>query len=353
MKIGKPIEPMLVAESAGNDSKFEDVIRKHEGKTFAEIKYDGYRAQIHKAGKIRLFTKNLNELDIHLFPDLEKQLKNYPEGIFDGELVGFGERLSAFNAVKNRIRGNLDISLVKNYPLQLRFFDIMQLEDKEVLDFPLYERRKLLENYVGNISGQVILENSGALKEKYAEVTDHGLEGLVCKNPNSSYQPGARNQDWIKLKKFLTLDLAILGIYLGDGKASKLPFAAIMAGTKNNGRYETIAKIGISNKNMIEILYGMIKNGFTENIPPNVVLSNELSRKTYAGKIPYKYVFPEKSAVIEVKCLDITRSRNWHSCDLKNGEAYSLRIATIERIREDKRITDCTTTKQIAELYSN
>ena len=352
MKIGKPIEPMLVAESNGEDSKFAEIMRKHGGKTLAEVKYDGYRAQVHKDGRIYLFTKNLNELDINLFPDLEKQLRDHPEGIFDCELVGFGERLAAFNAVKTRIRGDLDNALVKAYPLQLRFFDVMQLGNKELLDMPLHERRELLERYCENVSQQFVLEDTDELRGKYIEVTDQGLEGLVCKNPGSSYRPGARNQDWVKLKKFLTLDLAVLGIYLGEGKASKLPFAAMLVGTKNNGQYETIAKIGVSNRGMIENLYGLIKNGFTENIPSNVVLSSELGRKTYASKVPYRYVVPEKSAVVEVKCLDITRSRNWHSCNLENGEAYSLRIATVERIRDDKRMSDCTTTKQIGELYS-
>jgi len=352
MKIGKPIEPMLVAESNGEDSKFAEIMKKHKGKTLAEIKYDGYRVQVHKSGKIYLFTKSLNELDMNVFPDLEKQLKNHPNGVYDGELVGFGERLAGFNAVKMRVRGNLDSVLVNQYPLQLRFFDVMQLEDKEVMDLPLYERRKLLTNYVENISQQFTLEDSEQLKGKYTEITDQGLEGLVCKNPSSTYQPGARNQDWVKLKKFLTLDLAILGIYLGEGKASKLPFAAILAGTKNENRYETIAKIGISNRVMIERLYGLIKDGFTANVPGNVILSQELRRKTYLGKVPYQYVTPEKSAVIEVKCLDLTKSRNWHSCGLENDKAYSLRIASIERIREDKRIIDCTSTKQIGELYS-
>jgi len=352
IQIRNPIEPMLVAETSG-EARFAEVLKKHKGRTLAEVKYDGYRMQVHKDEKIYLYTKNLNELDIGLFPDLAKQLRNHPNGIFDAELVGFGERLAAFNAVKTRVRGNLDLALLDKYPLQLRFFDVMQVEGKEVLSLPLEERRRLLSGYDLNISEQFAFEDSEELEAKYTQVTDTGLEGLVCKNPVSLYQPGARNSDWVKLKKFLTLDLTILGVYLGEGKASKLPFAAVLAGTKNNGQYETIAKIGISNRPMIDRLYSMIEKGFSEEVPFNVVLSDELGKKTYAGKVPYRYVVPEKSAVIEVKALDISRSKNWHSCSLENGEAYSLRIASIERIRDDKQIRECTTTKQIGELYCN
>ena len=354
MKIGKPIEFMLVSESGTNDSKFADVIKRHSGKTRVETKYDGYRTQIHKDGKIYLFSKSLIELDSGLFPDIVAQTKAYPNGsIFDCEMVGFGDsHLEAFRAVQNRMGKNLTAEGLKNYPLQARVFDVLQWKGQPLLDVPLAQRRKILEDNLENISDQEEIVSGDRLKARFQEAVDQNLEGVVCKNPDSDYLPGSKGKDWIKLKKFLTLDFAVLGIYFGQGKAAELPFAALLLGTENEGRYETISKVGISNRKMIAELYDRIKGGLTKTPPRNVILSKELGKKTYAGKIPDMYVTPERSGVVEVETLNITRSENWHTCGLENGFAYSLRIASVKRIRGDKRICDINTTKQVAEIYS-
>jgi len=352
LKIGQPFEFMLVSESGTDDKKFQDVLKKHKGKTVAETKYDGYRIQVHKNSGLWLFTKNLNPLNSGLFPELNRNFRKLPDGIYDGELVGYGKSSDEFNAVKRRIRGELDPELAKQYPIQIRYFDVIMLGNKELVNKPLYERRKTLENYVGNISEQNEFLNTEDLKRQFERVTEKGAEGLVCKNPDSVYQFGARNSDWIKLKNFLTLDLVVLGLYKGEGKASKLRFAALLLGTKNNGRYETITKVGISNRELIDNLYDRIKGGIVSNVPGNVVISGELNKASYAGKRPYCYVTPEKSAVVEIKALNVTKAKNWYTCGRDANGAYSLRIPVVERIRNDKRITDCTTTDQIAEIYN-
>ena len=349
----QPIEPMLVAESGADENKFGKIVKKHGGKTFAEIKYDGYRMQVHKSDRIYLFTSGLNELNPALFPDLDKQFRTLPNGIFDSELVGFGTNREQYEAVQNRMGSKLEKDLVKKYPLQLRFFDVMQIGDKPVLDIPLYERRKILEAKVGNLSEQEVIDEGDELKQKFNTAVNNKLEGLVCKNPESAYSPGARNQDWIKLKNFTTLDLVVLGIYKGEGKTADWPFAALLLGTRNNQNYETLVKIGMANKNVVDDLYGIILRGLSKNVPKNVILSPQLAKKSYARKIPYQYVYPEKSSVIEVKALNISKSDNWSSCGLKDGEAYSLRIASFNRIRYDKKISQATTTAQIADIYGS
>jgi DNA ligase-1 len=353
MKIGKPIEPMLAYDIGGKDTKFAEVIKKHRGKTLAEIKYDGYRLQVHKGNETTLFTRGLNSLDIGLFSDVEKQIRNLPKGIYDGEILGLGSRLDAFTAIKKRVRGEVNQTVINQYPLQVRFFDVLQLENRELIQSPLTERRRVLENYVENISEQFVFEDFRGIKNKFAEVTENDYEGLVCKRPDSEYIIGGRTSDWIKLKKFITLDLVVLGIYAGEGKASKLPFAAVLAGTRNKDKYETIVKVGISNRALIGSLYERIHNGLQQQVPRDIVLSENLQKKTFSRKLPTQYVNPTDSAVLEIKCLDVSRSDNWHSCGFADGEAYSLRIASIERIREDKKIQDATTTQQIAEIYSS
>ncbi len=350
--IGRPVELMKVAESGVDEGRFKEVIELHNGKTFAEIKSDGHRIQVHNNGELAFFTSNLNPLNPEVYPDILSQLKGLPKGIWDGELVGVEGGLRGFNAVKTRKRQCLDADLIRQYPLEIRFFDVLNLEGKNLTKLPLYERRRILENYAERVSSQWQITNSYYLEQKFKEVTDGlGLEGLVCKNPASEYLIGERTRDWIKLKKFLTLDLVVLGIYMGKGKAAKLPFAALLLGTVNGNEYETLTKVGISNRELIGKIEDGLGGRYCSVIPANVVISDSINKSAYKRKIPSFYVCPEKSVVVEIETMNVTRSQNWHSCGLKDGKAYSLRISSVKRYREDKMQVNATTTKQIRELY--
>ena len=350
--IGQPVEPMLVRETGNGEKRYDEIIKTHNGTSYVQIKSDGYRIQVHNNGQLRFFTRNLNELNTEAYPDVVGQLKKIPKGIFDGEIVGIEDGINGFRAIKARKREGLDLELVKQYPLQIKFFDVLNLNGTDLYDNPLLQRRKTLENYFNNVSEQWIIDNKYDLKEKFLEITDErGLEGLVCKDPQSSYLFGKKGKEWLKLKKFLTLDLVVLGIYEGEGKAAKLPFAALLLGIKNNNHYETITKVGIAKKNIINDIYEKIKPFYTPEVPDNVVINPSINKNAYSGKKPFRYIPPEKSAVVEVETMNITRSKNWHSCGLDNNFAYSLRIPIVQKYREDKTYKDINTTKQISELY--
>ncbi|MDD5192378.1 MAG: ATP-dependent DNA ligase [Candidatus Nanoarchaeia archaeon] len=353
--IGKPVSPMLVKESGTSDGKYKEIIKKHNGTTFTEVKSDGYRIQVHSNGGIKLFTRNLNEFNPAVFPDLKKQFEELPYGIFDGELVGVEDGIKGFNSVKKRVRDELDLNLVNEYPLQIKFFDVLNAEGNDYINLPLHERREILNNYVSNVSEQEIVNSAESLKRRFDEVTSRGLEGLVCKNPDSEYIIGGRTHDWIKLKNFLTLDLVILGLYKGDGKAGKLPFAGVLLGSynSNTNKYETIAKVGLSGKDKVNEIYERIKAACVNNAPNNIIISDIINKKSYARKKPFCYVKPEHSLVLETQALNITYSKNWHSCGLENGTAHSLRIPIVGDIRYDKTPKESTTSSQIREIYES
>jgi len=355
--IGNPVEPMLVLESGDSKDRYADIIKQHDGKSYVEVKSDGHRIQVHNNGKLSFFTRNLNSLNPELYPEVLKQLQGMPNGIFDGELVGLEDGIQGFNAVKNRKKQTLDYKLVKEFPLQVKFFDVLNLNGDDMIDRPLYERRKTLKQYFGNVSEQWTIEDAYNLKEKFLEVTDERcLEGVVCKNPSSKYLIGKRTKDWIKLKKFLSLDLVVLGVYAGEGKASKLPFAALLLGTQNNGYYETLTKVGIAKKDIIAKIEKKVKQFYTTEAPANVRISEAINKSSYERKKPLYFIKPENSVVVEVETLNITKSKNWHSCGLRGGEdgkAYSLRIPIVQRYRDDKTAKDIATTKQIAEIYNS
>jgi len=355
LTIGTPVKPMLVKESGNSQDRYSDIMKAHNYESFTEVKSDGYRVQIHRGDEISLYTRNLNSLNPEVFPEIEPVLRSLPYGIFDGELVGVDDGIKGFNAIKARKRETLDKDLVKQFPLQLKFFDVLNLNGIDTYSQPLSQRRKTLEQYCSNTSDLQIIEDAEDLEERFTEVTeDLGLEGLVCKNPDSAYQIGARNSDWIKLKKFLTLDLVVLGLYKGEGKYSNLPFAALLLGTKNNGVYETLTKVGLANTEKIEAIYQKVKPFLTDKPTDNTVISPAINKNSNKRKIPFTYIQPDNSAVVEVETMNVTRSKNWHSCGLsksKNDKAYSLRIPVVREVRNDKKPADSTTTQQISELF--
>ena len=353
LRIGNPVKPMLVSESGFDKDRYEKIMKNHNGVTFAEVKSDGYRVQTHKDfnGDVKLYTRNLNELNSDVFPDIFRQLNKLPSGIYDGELVGVEDGIKGFNAVKKRVRKDLDKKLVEAYSLNMKFFDILLEGEDEMIDVPLYERRKKLESLTDDVSYQSIITYSDVLKNEFESVIENGLEGLVCKNPEAGYLIGGRTKDWMKLKKFLTLDLVILGLYKGQGKLAELPFAGVLLGAKNNKNYETITKVGLTNPKKVNSIYEQIRCSCVNKVPENVIISDAINKKTYARKIPFCYINPENSVVLETQTMNVTNSNNWHSCGLKDGKAYSLRIPIVREIRTDKKVEDCTTISQIKDLY--
>src|SRR5205807_1951844 len=57
------------------------------------------------------------------------------------------------------------------------------------------------------------------LEEIFTAARQRGNEGLMIKDPDSSYTPGRRGKSWLKLKKELaTLDVVVTAVEWGHGK---------------------------------------------------------------------------------------------------------------------------------------
>src|SRR3989338_5905619 len=147
---GKVIEPMLPEYSID----INEILKEHNNNTQAELKYDGCRFQLHKKGKLVVaYTRNLNEIHMELFPEFENSIKELPDCILDCELNG-GLGHQGFKKVKKRFRPKiskkslesyLESGLIEECPMELKVFDTLYWDGKEILDFPLEERRGYTE----------------------------------------------------------------------------------------------------------------------------------------------------------------------------------------------------------------
>jgi len=348
VSIFTPVESMNPLYLQGDDI-FSEIIELHKT-TMAEIKEDGYRAQIHKKGKnVNLFTRAHNSIVFELFPELHDTLMSIPDCILDTELIGSGKiGKDGFDSVKRRFRPKisdkgkqeyLQSGIVSEYPLELRVFDVLFWKEKDITGLPLSERRKITQDIsVGRISPslQRIISDPAELRSHFEELTGSNYEGLVCKNPASAYQPGARNKDWIKIKREETFDLAVLGAYYSKGRLAQL-----LCGTWNpeSGKYETLAKVNAQRQGLdrqVEPLLAKLKRK-----PASFVLAD--------GCEPEVYVSPKKSPIVEVAAMNIQFGETSHTCGFDGKNAYSLRIGWLKSIRDDKNTP--MTSKDVAKMY--
>jgi DNA ligase-1 len=356
IKIFTPIEsrnPIYLGKPG--EDLFESILEEHNGTTLAEVKEDGYRIQIHKKDdQVMAFTRQMNAYLLDLYPEIQTSLQHLPNCILDAELIGEGRiGNEGFNLVKSRFRARisdkgtekyLQSGLVEEAPLALRVFDTLYWESKSLLNQSLQQRRKITENILESKispSEQRKFSDPKQLELWFKQLVGSNYEGLVCKNPSSLYCPGARDNQWIKVKRAETLDLAVLGVYVDNNQISQL-----LCGTFNpeTGLYETLAKVNAKREGMNNPLESLLSRNYVATCPENVCnLSEEIS--------PQYWINPKDSVVVEIAAMNISRGKNEYSCGYDGKTSYSLRIGWLKSIREDKSVSQTSTNELVKKLY--
>ena len=143
-------------------------------------------------------------------------------------------------------------------PLKAFVFDILYKDGVSLLDMPLAERLKMLEETLRLADDTLMLTASHTVEDAHSltllfdEAISKGLEGLVVKKPESHYEAGARNFNWVKLKRHSagalndTIDCVLLGYLYGRGKRAALGAGSLLVGLYDPERdlFVTVTKIG-------------------------------------------------------------------------------------------------------------
>jgi len=144
--------------------------------------------------------------------------------ILDGEVIAIKDgRPLPFQTVLRRFRRKYDIeAMQKEFRMQPYVFDILYIDGKTLIDIPLQERRKHLEAALTEcIAPQTVSSDVAVIEAFYKESLDAGHEGLMLKVLSSSYTPGIRGKNWLKIKPGVdTMDLAVIGAEWGEGEES-------------------------------------------------------------------------------------------------------------------------------------
>ncbi len=101
--------------------------------------------------------------------------------------------------------------------------DLLELEREPLLDVPLQERRRLLESVIEEgiqvrISRMVKLPVEGWVEGWRA----NGFSHYLAKHQNSRYQPGERNDDWLKLSLRAEAPRSMFGRIVGIARGERI-----------------------------------------------------------------------------------------------------------------------------------
>ncbi len=177
-----------------------------------EVKWDGYRALVvRNKNRTIVYSRRGNILN-RRFPTIANACAGLPDGcMVDGEIVAFGENGEpSFNLLQNS-RGSYR-------KLHFYIFDLITYDSKDVRSLSFSDRRLLLErSVIPNLNEPVQLSDTfPATPEFLSAVKEQGLEGIVAKRINSSYESGQRSGAWMKYKTYHGQELVIGGYIPGN-----------------------------------------------------------------------------------------------------------------------------------------
>jgi DNA ligase 1 len=352
--VGRPIRAQL-AERLPDP---EAVVKKL-GLVGVQPKYDGFRVQIHKDGeRVDIFSRNLERMT-GMFPELVAAAGGLEveSVILDGEAIAYSpesEEYLPFQETMGRRRKQGIEAFAARVPLRAFVFDVMYRDGEDLTPLP-YERRLDIVNQVVRDSEALVpapltkTDSAEVLTRDLLEYISRGLEGVVAKRLDSPYQAGARNFNWVKLKRNTsgqlndTIDVVLLGYYRGRGRRADFGAGALLAGVYDAERDEfaTISKIGtgLSDEGWRD-LHGKVAALEDEHRPARV--SSIL--------VPDAWLRPE--VVVEVLADEITPSPR-HTCGkVGDGPGLALRFPRVVSFRgADKKPEDATTVREILEMY--
>jgi bifunctional non-homologous end joining protein LigD len=240
-----------------------------------EPKWDGVRALATcQWDQTYLLSRNGNDVTIG-YPELQKLHERLVcwDAIVDGEIVAMHQGRPSFERLQSRInlQNERDIARIsKQIPVSFVAYDLLYLDGKSLLKTPLEERKKLLEELVvvsDNVQVSPYVQGEGTTL--YEAACAQNLEGIVAKRLGTSYRPGKRGKDWLKVKTTIETDLVIGGWSAGEGSRSK-SFGALLVGAYEGDKLRYVGSVGSGfSQKTLDALMPQLQERATDEMPFN------------------------------------------------------------------------------------
>jgi DNA ligase-1 len=332
LELFRPVSAMLASPTKSP----AEMVAAFPSGVLVEDKFDGIRAQVHKRGsQVEIYSRTLDR--VTEFPELIESMRNVPgEFILDGEVIGWREgRAIPFTELQQRL-GRKQIGLFTSTLLPVSFvaFDLLLINGEQLLDVPLVERRRRLEELASGcqqpglqFTRPQMCHLIEEIESLFAASLARGNEGLLAKAPESPYAPGRRGQFWLKLKRPLaTLDVVVTAVEYGHGKRrgllSDYTFAVRDADrlVDIGKAYSGLTDLEIREMTKLFLAHTIRDQGFRRRVTAEVV--------------------------IEVAFNNVQRSA-------RHDSGYALRFPRIVRLRPDKPVSEIDTIDRVREIFAS
>ncbi|MBR0946465.1 MULTISPECIES: non-homologous end-joining DNA ligase [Bradyrhizobium] len=178
-----------------------------------EIKFDGYRVQVHLANEaVKVFTRRGHDWT-NRFKKVADDAWHIKAGsaIVDGEVVApAADGTTDFSVLQNELKG-------RSTSIVLVAFDLLYLNGRDLRKVPLYQRKTELKKIVDGTEIQFSESFELEGREMFEHACKVGLEGVVSKVRDSVYASG-RGSNWVKKTCAQRETLTIAGFALDEGK---------------------------------------------------------------------------------------------------------------------------------------
>ena len=301
----------------------------------AEWKWDGIRGQlILRAGGHHVWSRG-EELMTDRFPEFAGARDFLPDGlVLDGEIIAWdGTAPLPFNALQKRIgRKTVPKKLLKDAPVILLAYDLLEQDGKDLRDTPFADRRARLEALLSSLpasapvrlSPQIAFDDWAGLADIRTTARDARAEGLMLKRAGSPYLSGRKKGDWWKWKLDpLTVDAVMIYAQAGHGRRANLFTDFTFAVWKGNDLVPfTKAYSGLTDAEFRDISAWVRKN--------------TIQRFGPVRSVPAHHVF-------EIAFEGIHESP-------RHKSGIALRFPRMARWRQDKPVTEANTLDDLQEM---
>jgi ATP-dependent DNA ligase len=208
----KAIKPMLI----------KDMMEPFNSSDYIyELKLDGIRCIAYLDETDTDLRNKRNDMLLPKFPELSNINTFIKEKcILDGELVILKKGVPDFFEIQRRSlmsdRFKIQLSS-RQFPACFVAYDILYLNNRQLTDLPLLERKKLLEDAINETAQLAIsryIPEHGI--ELFNLAKQQNLEGVVAKVKNSKYHFDKRTKEWIKFKFLADRDFVVCGYILKE-----------------------------------------------------------------------------------------------------------------------------------------
>lgn len=252
-KMPSHIKPMLATLV---DKPFDDAGWLYE------VKWDGYRALAYKhSGKVSLESRNQNDFTSSYQEITAAVAKLRHDVVLDGEMVAVDSN------------GHPHFEWLQNWRTSPRgklvyyVFDLLWCDGKDLRKLPLRTRRSILSNIIPKDS---IIRLSDGVESKglkyFERAAKLGLEGIVAKKFDSTYQDNVRGKNWLKIKTHMRQEVVIGGYTEPRGSRSGL--GSLLVGVYEDSKFVYCGHVGTGmDDTTLQELYAKLSKIESKSMP--------------------------------------------------------------------------------------